>query len=70
MIDRLKMIAFVLVLGGVLTTALVSVDAFTKPYIAANQKKRLQESVLRAAGIEFTKSDMRQIFSERITPVA
>jgi Na+-transporting NADH:ubiquinone oxidoreductase subunit C len=70
MIDRFKMIAFVLVLGAVLTTALVSVNAFTLPYIMANQKKKLQESVLKAAEIEFTKADMEQAFSEQIKPVA
>lgn len=66
MIDRIKMIAFVLVLGAVLTTALVSVDAFTAPYIRANQKKKLQESILKAAEIEFEPATLEQAFSEQI----
>ncbi len=64
--DKIKMILFVLFLGAILTTALVSVDAITSPYIAANQKKKLQESVLDAAGIEYTKENREQVFAESI----
>ncbi|MBE0536612.1 MAG: FMN-binding protein [Phycisphaerae bacterium] len=70
MMDKVKMIAFVLVLGAVLTTALVSVDAFTAPFIKANQAKRLQQSILKAAEIEFTEASLEQVYSEKITAKA
>ena len=64
--EKLQMILFVLVLGAVLTTALVSVDAFTKPYIEANEKRKLQESVLAVANIEYTEDTREQVFAESI----
>ena len=64
--DKIKMIVFVLVLGAVLTCALVSVDAFTAPYIAMNKIKKLQESVLAAAGIDYTEKTRESIFSSEI----
>lgn len=64
--EKLQMILFVLVLGAVLTTALVTVDAVTEPYIKANRIKKLQESVLAVAGIEYTEETREQVFSESI----
>ncbi len=70
--EKIKMIMFVLVLGSVLTAALVSVDAFTAPYIKANTRKKLQESILKAADIAFTEETLEEVFSkemeERIFP--
>lgn len=68
--DKIQMIVFVLVLGALLTSALVSVDAFTKPFIEANMAKKLQTSVLSAAGIEYTEDTLDKIFSENIKEVA
>ncbi len=68
--DKIQMIVFVLVLGSLLTSALVSVDAFTKPLIKANMAKRLQTSVLSVAGIEYTKNTLDKVFSENIEEVA
>jgi Na+-transporting NADH:ubiquinone oxidoreductase subunit C len=64
--EKLQMILFVLVLGAVLTTALVTVDAVTEPYIKANRIKKLQESVLAIAGIEYTEETREQVFAESI----
>lgn len=64
--EKLQMILFVLVLGAVLTTALVTVDAVTEPYIKANRVKKLQKSVLAVAGIEYTEETREQVFSESI----
>ena len=68
--EKIKMIVFVLVLGSVLTAALVSVDAFTEPYIKANMRKKLQRSILGAADIAFTEETLEDIFSTKITATA
>jgi Na+-transporting NADH:ubiquinone oxidoreductase subunit C len=68
--DKIKMIVFVLVLGSVLTVALVSVDAFTEPYIKANTRKKLQKSVLKAAGIDYEGKDPNTVFTAKITAIA
>ncbi len=68
--EKIKMIVFVLVLGSVLTAALVSVDAFTAPYIKANTRKKLQESILKAADIAFTEETLDEVFSAKITAIA
>ncbi len=64
--DKIKMIVFVLVLGASLTTALVSVDAITAPYIAKNKVKKLQESVLTAAGIDYSEDTRESVFSSEV----
>jgi len=64
--DKLRMILFVLVLGAILTSALVTVDAITAPYIAANQLKKLQKSVLDVATIVYTEENREQVFAESI----
>jgi len=64
--DKLQMILFVLVLGAVLTTALVTVDAITKPYIIANRLKKLQKSVLDVASVEYTEENREEVFAESI----
>lgn len=68
--DKIQMIVFVLVLGALLTSALVSVDAFTKPFIEANMAKKLQRSVLSAAGIEYSEDNLSEVFSENIKEIA
>ena len=64
--EKMKMIVFVLVLGSVLTAALVSVDAFTAPYIKANTRKKLQASILKAADIAFTEEALEEVFSREV----
>ena len=68
--EKIKMIVFVLVLGTVLTAALVSVDAFTAPYIEANMRKKLQKSILGAAGIDYEGKDPDAVFTAKITAIA
>ena len=64
--EKVKMIVFVLILGSVLTMALVSVNAFTDPYIRKNKITKLRKSVLEAFGIEFTKDRIDQVFEADI----
>ena len=65
--ERLSMILFVLVLGFVLTTALVSVDAFTAPYIEKNKAIKLRIGILTALGISFTAEKIDDVFAENVT---
>lgn len=64
--EKVKMIVFVLVLGSVLTTALVSVNALTKPLVEKNRERKLHKSVLDAFGIEFTKDRIDQVFEANV----
>jgi len=64
--SKLSMILFVLILGSVLTTALVSVDAFTKEPIARNKAMKLKKSVLASLGVAYTKDNIEQMFSESV----
>lgn len=64
--DKIKMIVFVLVLGAALTSVLVTVDAITAPYIARNKIKKVQESVLTAAGIDYTEETRESVFSSEV----
>ena len=64
--SKLSMILFVLILGSVLTTALVSVDAFTKEPIARNKAMKLKKSVLASLEVAYTKDNIEQMFSESV----
>ena len=64
--SKLSMILFVLILGSVLTAALVSVDAYTAPFIEKNRTIKLQKSILTAMDISYTKGDLENIFAENI----
>lgn len=64
--SKLSMILFVLILGSALTTALVSVDNFTKEPIAKNKAIKLQKSVLSSLGFTYEKDSIGESFSENI----
>jgi len=64
--DRLSVIAFVLILGTILTTALVIANDFTAPIIEKNQELKLKSSVLDAFGIDYSKNDLEETFSQNI----
>ena len=57
----LSMILFVLILGSVLTTALVAVDQLTKEPIARNKALKLQKGILSSLAIEFNEKDKNNI---------
>lgn len=64
--SKLSMILFVLILGSVLTTALVSVDKLTREPIARNKAKKLQKSILGSLGVAYTKDSIGESFAENI----
>ena len=57
----LSMILFVLILGSILTTALVAVDQITKEPIERNKKLKLQKGILWSLAVEFDEKDKNDI---------
>ena len=64
--DKLMMILFVLVLGSILTTALVGVNSFTTPIIEKNAAIKLKSSVLDALEVAYGDDDVEQAFSNNV----
>jgi Na+-transporting NADH:ubiquinone oxidoreductase subunit C len=64
--EKIMIIVFVLILGGVLTTALVGVNSFTEPKIAKNAEIKLKSSVLEALEIPFELESVEQAFSNNV----
>ena len=64
--SKLSMILFVLILGSVLTTALVAVDRLTAEPIARNKAVKLQKGILSSLSIEYGKDDIDEKFSANI----
>lgn len=64
--DKLFMIAFVLVLGSVWTTALVGVDRWTSPIIEKHTRAKLRSSILTALGIPFESNRSEQVFDANV----
>ena len=64
--EKLSMVVFVVVLGCVLTSALVAVDKYTAGYIKVNQLRTVRRGVLEALGIPYPKSEVDRTFLERV----
>ena len=64
--EKLSMILFVLILGSVLSTALVSVDNYTAPLIEKNKVRKLHISILKAMSIAYSKDKVDEIFLEKV----
>ncbi len=64
--SKLSMILFVLILGSVLTSALVSVDYCTREPIARNKAKKLRKSIMSSLRILYTKDNIDKSFSENV----
>lgn len=70
--ERIIMVVFILILGSVLTTALVVVDNFTAPKIKANEEKRLQVNLLKILDIPFDENDensIKKTFTDNVEPI-
>lgn len=67
MIDKVKMVLFVLVLGTILSSALISVNMFTSPLIARNEAIKLQKTVLSAFGYEYTDENLEETYNSNVT---
>lgn len=64
--SKLSMILFVLILGSSLTTALVSVDYYTKEPIARNKVKKLRKSIMSSLRIPYTEETIDESFSGNV----
>ncbi len=63
----LQMIFFVMILGSILTTMLLAVDASTAPAIQRNEQQKLRFSVLSALDIPFTKDNLEEAYDKNVT---
>ena len=64
--EKLKMILFVLIMGSILSTALVGVDAYTAPFIEKNKVRKLRVSILKALDIPYSKDEVEKEFTENV----
>ena len=64
--DKLMMVLFVLILGSILTTALVGVNSFTTPKIEKNAEIKLKSSVLKALEISYQAEEVEQAFANNV----
>ncbi len=64
--DKLLMIIFVLVLGSVLTAALIVVNNVTTPIIDAYNVQRIKMSVLDVLGIPYNEENLESVFYENV----
>jgi Na+-transporting NADH:ubiquinone oxidoreductase subunit C len=65
--DKILMIVFVLVLGSILTAALVAVNYYTTPVIEKNEEISTKSSILRALNIPFNRDSVEQVFAGNVT---
>ncbi len=65
--EKISMIAFVIVLGTLLTGALTAVDNWTEPIIRKNEELKTKRSVLQALGIPFSPDSVVSVFQTNIT---
>ena len=64
--DKILMIVFVLVLGSILTAALVAVNHVTTPVIEKNEQIATKSSILRALGISFEPGEVERVFAGNV----
>lgn len=64
--DKILMIVFVLVLGSILTAALVAVNHVTTPVIEKNEEIATKSSILKALNIPFNQGEVEQIFADNV----
>mgnify|MGYP000247522843 CR=1 FL=1 len=65
--EKLLMVIFLLVLGSILTTALVAVNYYTKPTIEKNEELKLKRNILRALKLDFQEEEIEEVFEENVT---
>ncbi|MCK5093253.1 MAG: FMN-binding protein [Spirochaetes bacterium] len=64
--DKILMIIFVLILGSILTAALLAVNTYTTPIIEKNNEINIIKSVFDALEILYTEEDVESVFSDNI----
>ena len=64
--DKISMIAFIVILGTILTTALVAVDNYTAPIIARNEDIKRKGSILKAFEILYNEDEIEKAFIDNV----
>lgn len=67
MLDQLKMIVFVVILGVVAAGILLGTESFTTPIIAENEELSLKSTILDAFEITYNDTDIRETYESNIT---
>ncbi len=67
LIEKLKMMVFIVILGTLSATLLVTLEAYTMDVVAANVGSELQSGVLDVFGLEYTEGDVDRVFMDNIT---
>ena len=63
---RVMMVLFILVLGSILTAALVAVNSYTAPIIAANEAIETRRSILEALEIPYEPDNVEAAFAANV----
>jgi len=66
---RIRMIAFVLILASILTGALTSVEAWTKPIIARNEALKIKRNVMAALELDYEDAALEKTFADTVSVV-
>jgi len=66
MIEQVKMIIFVMILGVVAATVLIGTDSYTSTIIANNQELSLKSTILDAFEIDYEEAKIRDVYDETI----
>ncbi len=64
--DKILMIVFVLVLGSILTAALLAVNYVTTPVIEKNEEIATKSSILAALNIPFNSQNVEEVFADNV----
>jgi len=64
--NALRILIFVIVMGTVSASLLVGINLYTAPLIAKNEELKLKSSVLDALEINYTRTDILEVFEKNI----
>lgn len=67
MLEKIRAIVFIVVLGGICTGFLVAADNFTGPKILRNQELKLKKKVLEACMLPYDDQNIDAVFNSSIT---
>jgi len=62
--NALRILIFVIVMGTVSASLLVGINLYTAPLIAKNEELKLKSSVLDALEINYTRTDILEVFEK------
>jgi len=66
---KLKNLLFILILGSVCTSILLGIKGYTLPRIERYQEFKLKSSILEAAGVDYDRDTLDEVFSKDIREI-